>query len=206
ETKHPELKFDTFGLAENSLSMTSGFLTASQREFATGELLTESEYVPTHIKEARAAWLAVEAQAKKLPAAKREKFIAKKREEHFEKFPFVGRMDRIMKSKRVGVKDLLELMPAMPYAKFNLEMFAKKQGLSLEEIFTNELTPDKISILTTQQIRENHLSAQEHAGECFARKRMSHGLFSDSDIFIWVRKELDALTQIYTAGHEVIHY
>jgi hypothetical protein len=97
-------------------------------------------------------------------------------------------------------------MPAMPYAKYNLEMFAKKQGLSLGEIFTNELTPNKISILSTQQIRENHLSAQDHAGECFAKKRKSHGLFSDSDIFIWMRKELDPLTLIYTAGHEVIHY
>jgi hypothetical protein len=40
----------------------------------------------------------------------------------------------------------------------------------------------------------------------FAKKRKSHGLFSDSDIFIWIRKELDPLTQIYTAGHEVIHF
>jgi hypothetical protein len=50
------------------------------------------------------------------------------------------------------------------------------------------------------------LSAREDAGECFAKKRKSHGLFSDSDIFIWIRKELDPLTQIYTAGHEVIHF
>src|SRR5690606_23272798 len=79
-------------------------------------------------------------------------------------------------------------------------------GLSLEEVFSSELRPNKISILSTKRIRENHLSAREDAGECFAKKRRSHGLFSDSDIFIWVRKELDPLTQIYTAGHEVIHY
>lgn len=206
EISHPELKFETFGLKESSLNKKGGFLTASQREFATGELLTESEYIPANLKEARAAWLKVEAAAKKIDADKRDKFLAKKRQAHFAKYPFVGRMNDIMNSKRVGVKDLIELMPAMPYAKFNLEMFAKKQGLSLEEIFTSELTPNKISILTTQKIRENHLSAQDHAGECFAKKRKSHGLFSDSDIFIWVRKELDPLTQIYTAGHEVIHF
>jgi len=115
-------------------------------------------------------------------------------------------MTEIMNSRNVKLKDLIELMPAMPYAKFNLEQFAKKQGLRLEDVFTNELTPNKIAILSSKKIRENHLSAQEHAGECFAKKRKSHGLFSDSDIFIWVRKELDPLTQIYTAGHEVIHF
>ena len=206
ELNHPELQFDTFGLKETSLSKKGGFLTASQREFATGELLTESDYISAPIKEARAAWMKIEQEAKKIDAANRISFLSKKRSAHFIKYPFLARMNQIMSSKRVGVKDLIDLMPAMPYAKFNLEMFAKKQGLSLEDIFTNELTPNKISILTTQQIRENHLSAQDHAGECFAKKRKSHGLFSDSDIFIWIRKELDPLTQIYTAGHEVIHY
>ena len=206
ELNHPELKFDTFGLKETSLNRKGGFLTASQREFATGELLTESDYISDPVKEARAAWMKIELEAKKLDASKRGTFLAKKRTTHFAKYPFLARMNQIMGSKRVSVKDLIDLMPAMPYAKFNLEMFAKKQGLSLEDIFTNELTPNKISILTTQQIRENHLSAQDHAGECFAKKRKSHGLFSDSDIFIWIRKELDPLTQIYTAGHEVIHY
>lgn len=206
ETVHPELKFETFGLSEASLNKTSGFLTASQKEFATGELLTESDYIPAHIQEARTAWIKIEAEAKKLSADKRESFLAKKRTAHFAQFPFLARMNEIMSSRRVGVKDLIELMPAMPYAKFNLEMFAKKQGLALEDIFTNELTPNKISILTGSKIREAHLSAREDAGECFAKKRKSHGLFSDSDIFIWIRKELDPLTQIYTAGHEVIHF
>jgi hypothetical protein len=203
---HPELKFETFGLKEASLAKTENFFTASQREFATGELLTESDYIPVAVQEARRAWMKVELEAKKLTVAAKAAFLTKKRAEHFEKFPIVARMNQIKNSQRVGVKDLIDLMPAMPYARFNLEMFAKKQGLSLEEIFTNELTPNKISILGTQKIREHHLSAQEHAGECFAKKRKSHGLFSDSDIFIWIRKELDPLTQIYTAGHEVIHF
>jgi uncharacterized circularly permuted ATP-grasp superfamily protein len=206
ETVHPELKFETFGLSEASLSKQNNFLTASQKEFATGELLTESEYIPDYIKVARSTWMKVESEAKKLTADKRAAFLATKRSAHFQEFPFLARMTEIMNSRRVGVKDLIELMPAMPYAKFNLEMFAKKQGLSLEDVFTNELTPNKISILSSQAIREHHLSAREDAGECFAKKRKSHGLFSDSDIFIWVRKELDPLTQIYTAGHEVIHF
>ena len=203
---HPEMKFETFGLAEADLKKTSGFLAATQMEFATGKLLTESEHVSEDLKEARREWMKVEAEGKKLDAAKREKFLAKKRTEHFAKFPRIQRMNDIMNTKRASVTDLLELMPAMPYAKYNLEQFAKKQKLSLEEIFSTELSPNKISILSSRKIRENKLSAQDHAGECFAKKRKSHGLFSDSDIFIWVRKELDALTQIYTAGHEVIHF
>lgn len=206
ETVHPELKFETFGLTKESLHKTSGFLTASQKEFATGELLTESDYVPAHIKEARKAWMAIESQAKRLSIKEKASFLAKKRKEHFAQFPFLARMTEIMNSRRVSVKEMIELMPAMPYAKFNLEQFAKKQGLSLEEIFTPELTPNKISILTSQKIHSAHLSARNDAGECFAKKRKSHGLFSDSDIFIWIRKELDPLTQIYTAGHEVIHF
>lgn len=206
ETVHPELKFETFGLSEASLTKTSGFLSASQKEFATGELLTESDYIPEHIKTARTAWMKIETEAKRLPADSRNSFLKKKRTAHFKEFPFLARMSEIMNSRRVGVRDLIELMPAMPYAKYNLEQFAKKQGLTLESMFVNELTPNKISILSGQKIRENHLSAREDAGECFAKKRKSHGLFSDSDIFIWIRKELDPLTQIYTAGHEVIHY
>ncbi len=202
---HPELKFETFGL-KNIGTHKGSYLTASQKEFATGQLLTESDYISDELKEARLAWKKVESEASKLTESKRGAFLARKRKAHFAKFPMLNRMNQIINSKKVGIRDLIDLMPAMPYAKYNLEMFAKKQGLSLEEIFTNELTPNKISILSTQQIRENHLSAQDHAGECFAKKRKSHGLFSDSDIFIWMRKELDPLTLIYTAGHEVIHY
>ncbi|MFL5786372.1 MAG: hypothetical protein ACJ76H_17265, partial [Bacteriovoracaceae bacterium] len=206
DTVHPELKFETFGLGEESLKKKDKFLTASQKEFATGELLIESDFVSPEIKEARAAWMKIETEAKKFDAGKRDAFLAKKRSEHFANFPILARMNEIMKTTKASVSELIELMPAMPYAKYNLEAFAKKQGCTLEEIFSKELTPNKISIISTRKIREHHLSAQDHAGECFAKKRKSHGLFSDSDIFIWVRKELDPLTQIYTAGHEVIHF
>jgi hypothetical protein len=147
------------------------------------------------------------AEAKKIRnATEREAFLTKKRAAHFKKFPILARYQELMGNTSAELKDLIELMPIMPYAHYNLSMLAKKQGVSIEEIFSDKLTPNKISILSSKQIRENHLSAQDHAGECFAKKRKSHGLFSDSDIFIWVRKELDPMTQLYTAGHEVIHY
>jgi uncharacterized circularly permuted ATP-grasp superfamily protein len=205
-TIHPELKFETFGLGEKSLHKTEDFLTATQQEFATGELLTESDKISPELKAARSEWMKIELDAKKMTVEVKKKFIAKKRAEHFAKHPILARMSEIMNKTKVTPAEMIELMPAMPYAKFNLEQFAKKQGTTLEGIFTDELVPNKISILNSKKIKENHLSAIEHAGECFAKKRKSHGLFSDSDIFIWIRKELDPLTQIYTAGHEVIHY
>lgn len=206
ETAHPELKFETFGLDGASLKKTENFLNATQREFATGELLIDSDFVSPELKSAREEWMGIEAEAKKIEANSRASFLAKKRLAHFTKFPQIGRMNEIMNLKKASIKELIELMPAMPYAKFNLEMFAKKQGLRLEEVFSKELEPNKISVLSGRKIKEHHLSAHDHAGECFAKKRKSHGLFSDSDIFIWVRKELDPMTQLYTAGHEVIHY
>jgi hypothetical protein len=150
--------------------------------------------------------MAIVSESKKIDSDQRTGFLNKKRIQQFKDFPRLARMNEIINSKNVSLEDLIELMPAMPYAKFNLEQFAKKQGLELKDIFSEELTPNKISILTSKQIRNAHLSAREDAGECFAKKRKSHGLFSDSDIFIWIRKELDPLTQIYTAGHEVIHF
>jgi uncharacterized circularly permuted ATP-grasp superfamily protein len=206
ETTHPELTFETFGLGQKNMSQEQNILTASQFEFTTGKSLIESEFVSDELKDARKKWLKVISESKKLDSKRKSKFLAQKRLNHFKEFPVLGRMNEIINSTNVGLSELIELMPAMPYAKFNLEMFAKKQGVGLKEIFSRELTPNKICILTSSQIRNAHLSAREDAGECFAKKRKSHGLFSDSDIFIWVRKELDPLTQIYTAGHEVIHF
>src|SRR5690606_29082297 len=123
-------------------------------EMATGELLVDSDYISPELKAARKDWLKVEAEAKKVPAAQRERFLKNKRASHFKKYPVLARMTEIMNTKNVKLKDLIELMPAMPYAKFNLEQFAKKQGLRLEDVFTNELTPNKIAILSSKKIRE----------------------------------------------------
>lgn len=202
---HPELTFETYGL--NGLTDKKGrTFTASQREFNTGELLVESDLIAPELKAARSAWLQVLEQAKKLKKTEKESFIAQKRTAHFKQFPQLARFQELIGTTNVTVDELIELMPVMPYAKFNLEQFAAKQGLALRDVFASELTPNRISLLSSKGIRESGLSAQEHAGECFAKKRKSHGLFSDSDIFLWVRKELDPLTQIYTAGHEVIHF
>lgn len=206
EVTHPDLKFETFGLSKDTLQGRGEYLTGTQLEIATGVLLTETEFVPKHIKEARLSWLKVQKESKKLPRKSKEEFIKRSRKEHFKNFPFIDRMNQNMRKKNINPESFLELMNAMPYAKYNLENFARKQNESLSEIFSNKLIPNKISILSSKKIKDLHLSAREEAGECFAKKRKSHGLFSDSDIFIWIRQDLDPLTQIYTAGHEIIHY
>ncbi len=204
-TEHPDLAFETFGLKD--MPANAKALTASQYEFQTGKLLTDSDFVSDELKTVRLAWLEVMAEAKKIKNTdEKNKFINRKRVAHFKKFPILSRYQQLINSTDSSLSDLIELMPVMPYAHYNLTQLAAKQGLKIEELFASSLKPNRISLLSSQKIRENHLSAQEHAGECFAKKRKSHGLFSDSDIFIWVRKELDPLTQIYTAGHEVIHY
>lgn len=204
-TEHPELAFETFGLKEMPLSAKS--LTASQYEFQTGKLLTDSEFVSSDLKLIRTEWIEVLAESKKIKSeSEKAKFITKKRAAHYKKYPLLARYQELINSQESTLADLIELMPVMPYAHYNLTQFAAKQGVEINELFSSRLKPNRISLLSSQKIRENHLSAHDHAGECFAKKRKSHGLFSDSDIFIWVRKELDPLTQIYTAGHEVIHY
>jgi uncharacterized circularly permuted ATP-grasp superfamily protein len=206
DTKHPDLNFKTLYLKEELLTKKNGFMNATQREFATGQSLIESEFVSDELKAARQTWLKVLETAQSMDEKSRARYLSRKRKDHFTKFPMLARYQELMGKKSATMSELIELMPVMPYAHFNLTRFAEAQGCKLEEIFSRELTPNKISILSSKKIREAHLSAQEHAGECFAKKRKSHGLFSDSDIFIWIRKELDPMTQIYTAGHEIIHF
>jgi hypothetical protein len=102
ETSHQELKFETFGLGETSLKKKTGFLTASQKEFATGELLIESDYISPEIKEARAAWMKIETEAKRLDSTRRAAFLNKKRQEHFQNFPVLARMNEIMNTQRAS--------------------------------------------------------------------------------------------------------
>ena len=97
-------------------------------------------------------------------------------------------------------------MDAAPYAKFNIQQFAKEHSLSLKEVFSTKLKKDRISILSSKELKRLKLSNREYAGECFAKKKNSHGLYSDSNIFVWIRDEIDPFTMIYTAGHELIHY
>lgn len=199
-----KLKFETLYLGKKDAD--KAIKVASQLEIRKEILLTESAYIPEHIQEARQSWIEIQGAAKKLKLSERSVFIESQRTKHFNKYPFLRRYQDLLLKENPTTQEIIELLPTAPYAKFNIENFAKDQGLSVEDIFTSSLMPNRLSLLSDEQLKLNKLSGREFAGECFAKKKQSHGLYSDSDVFIWLRQGLNAFTTIYTAGHEIIHY
>lgn len=199
-----ELKFETLYLGEKDSD--KAIRVASQLEIRKKILLTESAFIPAHIQKARTSWMDVESMAKKMKSSQRAEFLKEKREEHFNNYPFMRRYQDLLGKKNPSTDEIIELLPTAPYAKFNIENFAKDQGLSVQELFTESLQPNRLSLLSESELAANKLRGREFAGECFAKKKQSHGLYSDSDVYIWLRKGLNAYTTIYTAGHEIIHY
>jgi uncharacterized circularly permuted ATP-grasp superfamily protein len=199
-----KLKFETLYLGKKDADKE--IRVATQSEMRSGERLINTDYVSESLRGARAEWSKITSEANMLEASKKADFIAVKREEHFNNFPQLRRYQKLMNSTDISKADLIELMDVAPYAKFNIEMFAKEQGISIEELFTDKLKKDRISLLSSAQLKRHKLSNREYAGECFAKKKTSHGLYSNSSIFVWIRKEIDPFTMIYTAGHELIHY
>ena len=179
---------------------------ATQYEFRTGKLLTESDFVSKDLKDIRQDWLKVLKQAEGLSPIRKAHFLNEKRKAHFEKHPVLQEYQYLINSTDVEEKDLLKLLDILPYAKFNITKFAEESNISIEEVFSNKLKKSRISLLSTKDLKKLKLCNREYAGECFAKKKKSHGLYSDSEVFIWVRKELDPFTILYTAGHELIHF
>ena len=198
------LKFETLYLGKKDYDKE--IRVATQQEMRSGISLHNSEYIDEELKRARSEWKKVIALSNTLKAENRISFLNQKRKAHFGKFPRLERYQELINSKNVTIDEFIELMDVAPYAKFNIENFAKEQGLELKDIFSETLKSDKISILSTKQLEKLKLAKREHAGECFAKKSHAHGLYSDSNIYVWLRKELDPFTLIYTAGHELIHY
>jgi uncharacterized circularly permuted ATP-grasp superfamily protein len=198
------LRFETLYLGRRDVDKE--IRVASQFEMRTGERISESAYIPAHMQEARQEWLKIQAAACELTDIDKHNYLEEKRREHFAKFPFLARYQFLLNKRNISINELIELLPVAPYAKFNIEHFAREKGLSIREVFSNNLEQDKISILSSDELKRLKLCSRNHAGECFAKKRQSHGLYSNSDIFIWLRAELDPFTMLYTAGHELIHY
>lgn len=199
-----KLKFETLYLGKKDGDKE--IKVASQYEMRTGKSLLDSEYVDQGLKEARKDWLEILEKASTLSGKKKAAYIQKQRDSHFARHPMLKRYQELISSSNLSKEELIELLPVAPYAKFNIEKFAEEKGVSIEDIFSYEFEADKISVLSTAKLKELKLCSRDFAGECFAKKRKSHGLFSDSDIYIWMRKELNPFTLIYTAGHELIHY
>lgn len=199
-----QLQFETLYLGERDIDMD--IKVATQSEMRTGKLLIQSDFVSDELKAAKADWEKTLNKSYKVDLLKREDFIKTARKKHFKKHPKLARYQELIDSKSSSKQDLIELLDIAPYAKFNIQNFAMEQGISVEDVFTTSLEPNRISLLSTKELKELKLANREHAGECFAKKKVSHGLFSNSDVFVWLRSELDPFTLLYTAGHELIHY
>lgn len=199
-----QLKFQTLYLGERDIDKE--IKVASQYEIRTGARLIDSDQVADSLKQARNDWRKVLALSNALQADKRAEFIENKRIEHFKKYPKLAEYQKLIEKKDHSIEELISLMDITPYAKFNIEKFAQEQNKAVEDIFSNRLAEKKVSILSSKQLKKLKLTNREFAGECFAQKRADHGLYSDSRIYLWIRKELDPFTKLYTIGHELIHY
>lgn len=199
-----QLRFETLYLGERDTDKE--IQVATQFEMRTKQILTESDYIAPNLKAARKDWLEVLASASLLKSKDRATYLRIKREEHFKKHPSLVRYQQLINSRNLSANELIELLPVVPYAKFNIEQFARANNTTVENIFTSSLKANRLSLLTTEQLQKHKLGSREHAGECFAKKKQSHGLYSESNIYIWLRSDLDPFTILYTAGHEIIHY
>ena len=199
-----QLKFETLYLGKRDADKE--IKVASQYEMRTNTTLADSDMISENLKAARAAWIEIEQNARLLKKADKAAYLTKKRAEHFANFPMLRRYQELIDKTNPTKEEIIELLPIAPYAKFNIERFAAEKGLSVQEIFSTKLKKDRISILGSEELRKLKLCSRDHAGECFAKKKTSHGLYSQSDIYIWLRSELNAFTMLYTAGHELIHY
>jgi len=199
-----QLKFETLYLGKKDADKEIKI--ASQHEMRTSTTLADSELVSKELKAARSAWLEIEQNARLLKKADKDVYLTQKRAEHFDNFPMLRRYQALVNKVNPTKEEIIELLPIAPYAKFNIEQFAAEKGLTVEEAFSSKLRKDRISILDTEELKNLKLCSRDHAGECFAKKKTSHGLYSQSDIYIWLRSELNAFTMLYTAGHELIHY
>lgn len=182
-------------------------LIATEEELHTGQLLIDSNFIPTELRAARSDWMNLMGEAAKLPEAKRAAFVEEARKNHFQKYPSLREYQALIDNQEEQSLDaMIKLLDVLPYAKYNIAQYAKQQNLYIDELFKDKLMDRRIAILSKEERKKNGLSHGSFAGECFARKRHAHGLFSDSQVYLWIAKELNPLIQAYTVGHELIHY
>ncbi|MBC7692608.1 MAG: circularly permuted type 2 ATP-grasp protein [Methylotenera sp.] len=176
-------------------------------EIENGRSLMDSEFIYGELQTARQAWMKVRAELNlSKSAALRKIQLEKRRLEHFENFPVLKSYQALIdKREAATAEDMISLLPVLPYARYNIQQYLAQKKLSMSELFTTELTHERVAFMSAQQLRTSGLNGA-HAGECLARKRESHGLFSESEMLVWLSSEASPLVQAYTLGHELIHF
>src|SRR5690606_35744328 len=131
DTDVTTLNFETLYLGKKDTDKEIAI--ASQYEMRTGKRLVDSDYVSKELREARSSWIKVLSEAKKMSAKNKTSFIARKRKTHFAKYPKLAKMQEIINSGANDIDSLMELLDALPYAKFNLENFAKELDMDIQD-------------------------------------------------------------------------
>lgn len=172
--------------------------------------LLDSPFIQPEVREAFIAWQKSKSQvdrlAHKLSTQEVSDLLARKRAEHFKRFPFLAEIQSLIDSpSNLSPDAIRKVLHVLPYAKYNVEQYLRMKGLSFDELFASQLSDGRVSILSETAMAESGLNPY-FAGECFAKKRKSHGLFSDADILIWMNAGSSAFIQAYTLGHELIHF
>jgi len=182
-------------------------LTATEEELRSGRMLFDSDFVSPELRAARKAWLQVKVEAEQEAPEAREGFYREARTAHFLRYPFLTEYQRLLDNPWPGGPErIMQFMDILPYAKYSLLQYAAQQGLATHALFTSRLMDRRIALLSPEERAGQHLSVAHFFGECFARKTEAHGLFSESEILLWIGKEIHPFVQAYTIGHELIHF
>ncbi len=199
-----------------------GIRVASEWEHRSAIKLSESQWIDSETKQAFAEWSNIVSESKSLNSEKkRTEFIALERLKHLAKYTWLKSIqDRIFdEAVQTTPESIIEFLSVLPHAKYNFESFCRSLGHDQKAIVECSSTEKdalidefnshsgKIILLSKEQRHLLDLNSDgRFAGECYAQKKELHGLFSDSNVIIWVAKEIHPLFAAYTVGHEIIHY
>lgn len=184
--------------------------TATQWETAHKKNIIDSPFIRADVREAHHAWHRAKIQVRRLGShltkEERKKLLERKREEHFKRFPFLAEIQQLIdQPQTTDVASMWKVIDVLPYAQYNIEYYLKKNNLKREDLFTPEFEHGRVTLINKTQIEQLGLNPY-YIGECFARKREKHGLFSNSDLLTWVSKDVSPFILAYTLGHELVHW
>ncbi len=179
---------------------------ATEWEMVNQMKIADSTFVEEDIKAARREWLKIETASQSLSKSARAAFLKSSREKHFEKYPRLAEIQKLIERKENrDVHAIVSLMSVMPYAAYNVRQYAIEQGVDFYGLFTDQLSAERICILDRASRLKEKLSLDQYSGECYARKKSGHGLISEGERFMWIAQEQNPFIQLYTIGHELIH-
>jgi uncharacterized circularly permuted ATP-grasp superfamily protein len=183
---------------------------ASLWEERENRKILESSYVSAEMRAAIEHWANSQNQVERVfgknSSPEKQALIERKRIEHFKRFPFLAEVQSLTdEGHNDRPEKILKILPYLPYARFAIEGFLRDKKQSFAELFSEDLEHARATLFSQEEILAKGLTPFSY-GECFAKKRYPHALFSESDIVTWISKDSSPLIQAITLGHEFIHY